>query len=184
MQSRRRVQVALVLALGAPAWTSAQDTTRVQVGDRVRVRTSVADTRGRPIGCDARVSALAGDTLVLTNASRWAGCPARAYPADAVGLQVVRGDHGSRLAHAALGLLVGAAAGGALARLETLGASNDCTGSPCNDTRLTANVAMLAGAYAGALPAGPRWEAMPMGAPVRVAGLALRPSLHVGVGGR
>jgi hypothetical protein len=178
-------------ALGAQRLAS-RDATRSDTlpptpvaGDLVRVRTRAVDARGRGIACDARVTAVAGDTVVLQNVSRWAGCPRQDYPADVVtGMQVARGRRGSRLAHAGAGLLIGGLVGGALLRF---GATTDCTGSPCDDEGLTALVTFLgvvAGATVGSavgavLPAGPKWMSVPTPAPVRVAGMVLRPAVRI-----
>jgi len=198
-RSWRRAGTALAFALGAPAWARAQDTTTavaattVAATDRVRLRVATRDTRGRAIQCEARVSTWQADTLVLTNTSRWAGCPSLVYPPGGVtSLEVAHGSRGSRAVHTVVGLLVGAAAGGTVGRLFA-GAATDCVNSSCDDGGLAEFVFTFAGIALGggiggvaglALPAGPRWVTVPTGGPVRVAGLQLQPALRVRTGGQ
>src|SRR5438045_2846508 len=99
--SRLAAALALPAVLGAQRAVPPSDTEppAPRVGDVVRLRTRWLDARGRGIGCEARVAAIVSDTVVVRNASRWAGCPRQEYPADVMALQVARGSHGSRLAH-------------------------------------------------------------------------------------
>ena len=110
------------------------------------------------------------------------GCPAGSYDAD---LRVARGHDGSRLAHAALGLVGGAVAGGIIARVT---AGDGCVIEGCDDGDLVVAIKTVIGVAAGGvigavvgalLPAGPRWLTETATRPVRVAGLELHPELRV-----
>ena len=186
----RVLSAGLVLgALAAPA--RAQDTTAaVRPGALVRLRTRQTDVHGHAVRCEARVSEVRADTLTVANVSRWGGCPRQAYaPSDLASVEISRGHRGSRLAHAGIGLLGGAAVGGTLA-WALIG--DGCAASGCDDGDLAVAVFTFIGVVTGgvtgtivgaALPAGPRWAPLPTETPVRVAGLALRPSIRW-VGGR
>jgi len=186
----RVLSAALVLgALAEPA--QAQDTTAaVRPGTLVRLRTRRADAHGHAVRCEARVSEVRGDTLTVTNVSRWGGCPRQTYaPSDVASLEVSRGHRGSRLAHAGIGLLGGALVGGTLG-WALIG--DGCETSGCDDGDLAVAIVTFLGVVTGgvtgtivgvALPAGPKWAPLSADTPVRVAGLALRPSVRW-VGGR
>jgi hypothetical protein len=181
----RVVSAGIVLcALAAPV--RAQDTTAaVRPGTLVRLRTRQADVHGHAVRCEARVSEVRGDTLTVTNVSRWGGCPRQTYaPSDVASLEISRGHRGSRLAHAGLGLLGGAIVG------ATLGwalIGDGCETSGCDDGDFAVAIVTFLGVVTGgvtgtivgvALPAGPKWAPLPADTPVRVAGLALRPSIR------
>jgi hypothetical protein len=159
----------------------------LHVGDRLRFRRADGAATRRP-WCMGRLTAHAGDTLVLIDAGR---CLRGTVPAGAVAdLSVARGDRGPRSTHAFLGFLGGAAAGGLLARLA---AGDGCRVPGCGPdggyavailTTLGVGAGAVVGGVVGlALPAGPRWVPVGPARPVRVAGLALRPGLRLARGG-
>lgn len=183
-----RASIVLVAAMAGAAWPMsvwAQDIIAVQVGDLVRLRTQPVDGVGPGARCQARVAAIGGDTLMVTNVSRWGGCPRQTYGPNAIrSLDVARGHRGSRLLHAGIGLLGGATAGGLLG----WGLAGDgCQSGGCDDGGLVVAILTFAGIVTGgvtgtivgaALPAGPRWVRSSVGAPVRVAGLRVHPSIR------
>ena len=148
--------------------------------ERVRFRPSV--TAGRR-WCDGRVALVAGDTLVVAGAR---GCPSgELRQASIADVRIARGDHGSRLTHAVLGVLGGAVVGGGIGRLA---AGDGCRRSGCSDGGYAVGVLTGVGLYAGALvggtiglalPAGTRWVAVRVPRHVRVAGLVLRPDVRL-----
>ena len=169
----------LSLIAGAPTLAAAQGEPTLRPGEQVQVR--VVGPATAPVGlrCAGSVAALAGDTVVLGQPR---GCPAGSYDAD---LRVARGHDGSRLAHAALGLVGGAVAGGIIARVT---AGDGCVIEGCDDGDLVVAIKTVIGVAAGGvigavvgalLPAGPRWLTETATRPVRVAGLELHPELRV-----
>jgi hypothetical protein len=193
MRSTRARKVAVLCAL-APAWAGAQDTSAVQAiqavrpvraGDLVRLRTRQRDAHGHGYRCEGRVSAIAADTLMVSSTSRWGGCPRQLYaPGDVASLDVARGNRGSRLAHVGIGVLAGSLLAGTIAWAAI---GDDCGQSNCGDDELVAVVVAFLGVVVGgttgavvglALPAGPKWAPVPTDTPLRVAGLAVRPSIR------
>lgn len=160
---------AIVLAAalsGAPAMARAQasDVVPPRVGETVRVRSPLVDGRGYRVECRGTVTSVAGDTLVLEGSTAANACPRRLYPADSVQrLHVARGHRGSRLAHAAIGLVGGAVFGGILGRAV---AGDGCRVSGCDDGGLAIAILTVVGTIGGGtvglvvgalVPAGPRW---------------------------
>jgi hypothetical protein len=194
-------RLALTLALSVPAALGAQAGAQpaapdsapvgVRAGETVRLQARSRDAEGRRIDCDARVSALVADTLVLENVGRWSPCPRRAYaPDDVASLRVMRGHRGSRLMHAGVGLLIGAAVGGVTGYAL---AGGSCEAGCGSDGDIEAVILTFLGITGGGatgllvgalLPAGPQWVTVPAGTPVRVAGLELRPAVRVGLARR
>jgi hypothetical protein len=190
-----------LLAVGA-ASAMAQDSTSIapppagrltpRIGERVRFQLRDDPRRGLRADCEGTLVALAADTLVLEGAtSSLRACARQTYrPPEIERVRVVRGDHGSRFGHAALGLVIGSAAGAALGRLA---AGDGCVSSPCDDGDFAVGIITFGGAVTGgvvgtligvAIPAGPEWVRIPLGGPVRVAGMTFTPTAHVGLARR
>ena len=177
--------ITLLLLTVAPAErAAAQDEPTPQPGERVQVRIVGPETQLVGMRCEGWVDAVAGDTIVL---GRQRDCPRGSHVAV---LRVARGDRGSRLAHAGLGLLGGGLVGGIVGRVA---AGDGCRISGCDDGELAVVITTVGGAVAGAAlgtllgalrPAGPQWLTETATRPLRVAGLDVRPTLHVSVGGR
>lgn len=177
MHSRTRaVLLILTLALATPV--VAQPTIVARRGDYVRI--------GPPDGvpdrsfqaCTARVAAILQDTLLLESA---AACLRGSYDAS---VEVAAVYHGERRTHAVIGFAGGAVLGALAGRLA---AGDGCTTS-CSDGALAIVILTVAGAGAGALvgtiigialPAGGEWGPRRARQPVRIAGLALRPSIQL-----
>lgn len=179
--------IALLLAIAplAAGAQSASADSSPRVGQLARFRAEGADAHGRRIACDARIAAIAGDTLVLQPTSRWDACPRQTYATSTVSsLQLARGTHGSRGVHALVGLGVGALA------LGTLGyAASSCSDGGCSGdgdlraafTVFAGTVGGLLGAGIGALlPAGPKWSSAPVRGPVRVVRVNVAVPMRVG----
>lgn len=190
---RTTICAAAVLALLAPpasmagAQPRSDSASLVNVGDLVQLRGRPADARSAGSECEGRV-ATAGDTLVIEGAATNRLCPRWVYaPGTVAQLRVARGRRGSRLAHAGIGALVGAAVGAGLAYAAV--GTDDCTDSSCDDIRYALAIFGggtfgTIGALIGALlPAGPRWVTVPVGGPVRIAGLTAQPAVRVGSAG-
>lgn len=133
--------------------------------------------------CLGRVGRIDADSLIIASSP---GCAAGALSnAERTGLQVMRGDRGSRLGHFAIGLVTGALVGGVGGMLL---APNDCPTSSCwfrgLDVVLYGTVGALGGMAAGAVtgfvwPSGPTWLPVVETRTVRLGGLSLRPALGV-----
>ena len=191
--------LAACAASAAVQATAAQDSTSAptsrltpRLGERVRFELRDDPRRGLRADCDGRLVALAGDTLVLEGATGGLHeCARRTYrPPEIERVRVVRGDNGSRSGHAALGLVLGAAAGAGLGRLA---AGDGCVSSPCDDGDFAVGIITFGGAVTGGLvgtligvvlPAGATWVRIPLGGPVRVAGMTLAPRAHLGLAHR
>jgi hypothetical protein len=182
----------LAIAARVDAQTTSDSTPEasvIVVGDRVGLRSTPVDRRGARAQCEGDVTAIAGDTIVVGNANAARVCPRWTYSRDVVAeLRVARGDRGSRVKHALVGFAIGAVAGGALGYAAV--GTDDCTGECDLDGLLTAaatiglgTVGGLTGTIIGALmPAGPKWLAVPVPGPIRVAGVRVQPTLRVGLG--
>ena len=172
------------LAAGAPSLVTAQRGPTPQPGERVQARIVGPEAALIGMRCEGWVAAVAGDTIVL---GEQRDCPRGNH--DAV-LRVARGDRGSRIAHAGLGLIGGGLVGGIIGRVA---AGDGCRIEGCDDGGLAIGILTVGGAAAGAvfgtlvgatLPAGPQWLTETATRPLRVAGLDVRPTVHVSVGGR
>jgi hypothetical protein len=172
-----RLIALLVLVFGAPA--AAQDAPRV--GELVEARMIRPRSQLTGGSCSAPVAAFDGDTLVL--AAQWS-CPRGSYAAD---LRVARGDNGSRLTHAVLGLIAGAVIGGVIARSSV---GDGCVNGACDvqDAGYVSGAATAAGVALGALlgtvagvalPAGRRWVDVGRERPIRVGWFDLHPMMRV-----
>jgi hypothetical protein len=178
----RIAAVNLLLLVVPSARSAAQTNIPVERGAPVRVRSialSVPDQEGV---CEGRVPAIRRDTLLL---GRPFGCPKGSYLAR---VRVARGNHGSRLAHVGLGLLLGGLAGGVIARIAV---DDRCTVGDCTDNRFAAAIKTVFGATLGGatgltvgvlLPAGPRWVDVGV-RPVQVGAFILHPGLQVSAAG-
>ena len=174
----------LFLAVAPSRRAAAQDGPTPQPGERVQVRIVGPETSLVGVRCEGWVDAVAGDSIVL---GRHRDCPRGSHVAV---LRAARGHRGSRLAHAGLGLLGGGLVGGIIGRVA---AGDGCRISPCDDGELAVAILTVGGAAAGAAvgaligalrPAGPQWLTETVTRPLRVAGLDVRPGVHVSVGGR
>jgi hypothetical protein len=182
-RSDRRWLVCVLLAamsFGVPA--RAQKSPRV--GELIEAHiVGDADTPSGQV-CRAWLGAVAGDTLLL---NRSASCMTGRHVAH---VRVHRDDRGSRLTHAAVGLVVGAVVGGVIGRAS----AGACGPTGCGDdagyvTGIRTLVYGVTGALAGvvvgtALPAGPRWIDLSGEHPIRVGSLDLRPALRLSLGER
>jgi uncharacterized protein YcfJ len=179
-------------AVGASAeaqMTASSDSlSRPAIGDRVSLRTQPLGERRARAQCDARVTGVSRDTLLLahTNSSRL--CPPWVYaPEQIATLQVAAGrDRGSRAGHAFLGLGAGAVIGGVAG--FAIGHASECSG--CDFNGLVTAVGVIAGGSLGgltglivglAVPAGPRWRNVPVTGPVQVTRAPGGPELRVGL---
>ncbi len=168
----------------SPTYATGRD---VRVGDRARIRTVGRDANGWRVDCEGRVTAIVGDTVVIENASRWSGCPRKLYDASELSqTEFAYRSRGSRVLHTVAGTGIGAAVG-VVGGLLSYGGT-DCAFGDCDEEYAgiaTVLFGMLGGAAGGVIgllmPAGPRWEALRTLAPVRVAGLAVRPSVRLRV---
>lgn len=168
---------------------STPDASVIVVGDHVDLRSQPVPPRGARAQCEGDVTAIAGDTIVVGNASAPRMCPRWTYTRDVVSeLRVARGHRGSRVKHALVGFAIGAAVGGAVGYLAV--GTDDCRGE-CDLDGLVTFAAMvglgtvggLTGTIIGALvPAGPKWLTVPVPGPIRVAGMRVQPALRVGLG--
>lgn len=167
----------LLLATSALESSGAQAAPRE--GELIEAR--IIDGTGRRAGprCAAPLTRVAGDTLVL--AAQWS-CPRGDHVAN---VRVARGSNGSRLEHAGIGLLVGAASGGLLARLA---AGDGCTIPGCDDGDFAVGVITMLGVASGGvigvtvgalMPAGTRWVDVGAARPIRVGRLGLHPGVRV-----
>jgi hypothetical protein len=156
---------ALLLITSMGAALEAQGVPRV--GELVQARV-IRPNEADESWCTAPVTAVEGDTLVLT--ANWS-CPRGTYVTD---WRVARGDHGSRLTHTVLGLVGGAVIGGLVGRIS---AGDGCSIDGCDDGALAVGVITVVGAATGALigtvagaalPAGQRWEYGESRRPIRV----------------
>jgi hypothetical protein len=172
---------ALLLASGPWLTAAGQGGPTPRAGERVRVRIVGSETASIGLRCTGSVAAVDEDTVVLGQPRT---CPVGLHLAD---LRVARGSHGSRLAHAALGFVGGALAGGILARIS---AGDGCAGEGCTPAEGAYSVAIVTaigtgvGAAVGtligiALPAGPKWLDATATGPLRVAGVEVRPGVRV-----
>lgn len=154
-----------------------------RTGELVQARIVGPTSQLSGASCSAPVATFDGDTLVL--AAQWS-CPRGNYLAD---LRIARGGRGSRLAHAALGLIAGGVIGGVIARSSV---GDGCTNAGCDlqDAGYVSGAATAAGVAVGALigtvvgavlPAGKRWVDIGRERPIRVGALALRPAVRVSI---
>ena len=151
-----------------------------RVGELVQAR--IAGPTDPLLGhlCIAWLGAVAGDTLVL---NRSESCARGDHVAR---VRVHTDDRGSRLKHAAVGLVAGAVVGGLFGRV----AAGDGCAAPggCDDGGYVVGVMTMAGTVTGALvgvtagallPAGRRWVDLRGERPIRVGAVDLRPALRV-----
>ena len=151
-----------------------------RVGELVQAR--IAGPTDPLLGhlCIAWLGAVAGDTLVL---NRSESCARGDHVAR---VRVHTYDRGSRLKHAAVGLVAGAVVGGLFGRVA---AGNGCAApGGCDDAGFAVAVITMAGTVTGALvgvvagallPAGRRWVDLRGERPIRVGAVELRPALRV-----
>jgi hypothetical protein len=152
-----------------------------QVGELVQARIVRPTSQLTEGACSAPLAGFDGDTLVL--AAQWS-CPRGSYVAN---LRVARGDNGSRLMHAVLGLVAGGVIGGVIARSSV---GDGCTNGACDiqDAGYVSGAATGAGVVVGALigtlagvalPAGRRWVDVGNERPIRIGAFDLRPAIRV-----
>ena len=158
----------------------AQAPDSLRTGDRVQVRIVGPDAAATDLRCIAFVAAAQRDTLLL---ERSESCPHGTYLAD---LRVARGAGGSRLGNTVLGALVGAVAGGVIARGSGDGVCSLGPCSPDGSTSARTATGVVAGALLGAvigavLPINARWVEAGKARPVVVGALTLHPGLKVSV---
>ena len=174
------VRGALFLATVAGSPVLAQEVP--QVGELVQARIVRPTSQVTEGACSAPLAGFEGDTLVL--AAQWS-CPRGSYVAN---LRVARGDNGSRLAHAVLGLVAGGVIGGVIARSSVGDGCTNGGGCDTQDAAYVSGVATGAGVVVGALigtvvgvalPAGRRWVDVGNQRPIRVGALDLRPAIRV-----
>lgn len=168
-----------VLLLAIPvAGAATQSSFTVERGASVLIRSVAPSGPDDATTCEARVGRIEQDTLLL---GRPFGCPKGSYLAR---VRVARGNHGSRLAHAGIGLLAGGVAGGVVTRIAV---GHRCTVGDCTDDAFVTGIRTMFGAAIGAaigltfgalLPAGPRWVDAGV-RPVRVGAFTLRPELRL-----
>jgi hypothetical protein len=167
---------ALLVILSAPRHAAQEDVT-VLPGEPLRLE--VIGPAGAPVGtrCSGRVTSAAQDTLLVIAGG---GCARGSYLAN---LQVIRGDHGSRLDHVALGALAGGVLGALIGKVSSKTTSN--SNGQVNRGGLYAGLAVgaAAGGAAGYFyPSGPAWVRAGTPRPLRVIGMNLQPGLEVAVG--
>lgn len=166
MLTRRCATTVTVLwfIMRSPMVLAVQQGVAPRPGEQVQVRILGSDDAIEQ-RCRGWIAALAQDTVILGHPR---SCPRGRYTAD---IRVARGTHGSRLAHASVGFLVGALAGGVVARVTA--------GSPCRcpDGGYVIGIRPLFGTAAGALvgatlgavmSSGPRWLQETTARPLRV----------------
>jgi hypothetical protein len=138
------------------------------------LRLEVVGPAGAPVGarCSGRVMSAAQDTLIVASAGN---CKQGTYLAS---LQVIRGDHGARIDHIAVGAFAGGLIGALVGRM---GAKNKTTGE-INRGRMWGGMAiggLVGGGVGYALPSGPAWVRAGSPRPLRVSGVELWPGLEV-----
>jgi hypothetical protein len=169
---------ALLVTLSVPRLAAQQEVT-VLPGEPLRLE--VIGPAGAPVGtrCSGRVTSAAQDTLLVIAGG---GCARGSYLAN---LQVIRGDHGSRLDHVTLGVLAGGVLGALVGKVSSKTTYN--SNGQVNRGRLYAGLAVGAAAGGAAgyfFPAGPAWVRAGTPRPLRVIGMNLQPGLEVAVGGQ
>jgi hypothetical protein len=175
--SLRSLCLTALLAVLPASRLAAQEEVTVLPGEPLRVE--VVGPASAPVGtrCSGRVTSVAQDTLLVISGG---GCARGSYLAN---LQVIRGDHGSRLDHITLGALAGGLVGALIGKVSSKTTYN--SNGQVNRGRLYAGVAVGAAAGGAAgyfFPAGPAWVRAGTPRPLRVIGMNLQPGLEVAVG--
>ena len=169
--------VTLLTVLSAPR-LAAQNEVTVLPGEPLKLE--VDGPAGASVGtrCSGRVTSAAQDTLIVVAGG---SCARGSYLAN---LQVIRGDHGSRLDHIGLGAIAGGLVGAIAGKV--IGGTTYNSNGQINRSKLWVGAALgaAAGGTAGYfMPAGPAWVRVGSPQPLRVIGLNLQPGLEVAVGG-
>ena len=156
---------------------------RRQSAKLLQVRGTIIQPATAALGaeCTGAVRAVERDTVIVASNE---GCPRDTHLGD---LRVAGGNRGSRLAHVGIGIVVGGITGAVVARTSGRGrcAASGCVGDDSGyvtgiRTMVYAAIGVAIGAGVGAaLPAGPHWIRTAVDKPVRVAGIALHPELHL-----
>jgi len=175
--SLRSLCLTALLAVFSASRLAAQEEVTVLPGEPLRVQ--VIGPASAPVGtrCSGRVTSVAQDTLLVVSGG---GCARGSYLAN---LQVIRGDHGSRLDHITLGALAGGVLGALVGKVSSK-TTYDSNGQVSRG-KLWAGLAVgaAAGGTAGYFfPAGPAWVRAGAPRPLRVIGMNLQPGLEVAVG--
>lgn len=184
IRSKRWWAMGSILIVSAGPWMSvaaAQDVSLPRPGEQVRGKIVRPAPAALGAECTGAVRAVDRDTVIVTSSE---GCPRDSYLAE---LRVARGNRGSRLTHVGIGVVVGGITGAVVAR--NVGrdrcAASGCVGddygyvSGIRTTVYTAIGVAIGAGIGAALPAGPHWIRTAVNRPVRVAGIALHPEVHV-----
>jgi len=168
---------ALLVVLSAPQLVAQEEVT-VLPGEPLKLE--VVGPASAPVGtrCSGRVTSVAQDTLLVVAGG---GCARGSYLAN---LQVIRGDHGSRLDHVGFGVIGGGLIGGIIGKV--VGKTTYNSNGQVNRGKMWAGVvggAAVGGAVGYAFPAGPAWVRAGTPRPLRVIGMNLQPGLEIAVGG-
>jgi hypothetical protein len=176
--SLRSLCLTTLLVVLSASRLAAQEEVTILPGEPVRLEVvgpSSAPVRAR---CSGRVTNVAQDTLLVVAGG---SCARGSYLAN---LQVIRGDHGSRLDHVGLGAVGGGVIGAILGKMA--GKTTYNSNGQVNRGKMWAGAAVgaAAGGTAGYFfPSGPAWVRAGSPRPLRVIGLNLQPGLEVAVGG-